>query len=298
MRRALSSLTRQERIKADLILLLVAIVWGSAFVAQRVAALNLGVYWFNGLRFLTGALILLPFARNQKDDPPGFSLRHLLGISLAGVFLFSGTSFQQAGLRFTTAGNAGFITGLYVVIIPLILALGFKRRPRRHTWVAAIMAALGLFLLSTGGQLKLNPGDALELGGALMWALHVIWIGYLVRWVGVLPLAIGQYLVCGLLSLGVALATEAINLQQLYSSGWTVAYTGVLSIGLGYTLQAVAQKIAPATDAAIILSTEAAFAALFGWLTLGESLTALQLAGCALMLGGMILAQIQGWSHR
>lgn len=298
MLRTLSHLAQKERIKADLALLLVAVVWGSAFVAQRVAALHLGVYWFNGLRFLVGALVLLPFAKSKADNPLPFSPKALAGVLLAGLLLFGGTSLQQLGLRFTTAGNAGFITGLYVVMIPLILALGFKRRLRGYIWVAALMAAFGLFLLSTGGYLKLNPGDALELAGALVWAFHVIWIGYLVKRVGVLPLAMGQYLICGWLSLGVALATEAINLQQFYSTGWTVAYTGVLSIGLGYTLQAVAQKTAPAADAAIILSSEAAFAALFGWVTLGETMTPLQLTGCGLMLGGMILAQMQAWAQR
>jgi drug/metabolite transporter (DMT)-like permease len=279
------------RLKADLTLLLVAIIWGSAFAAQRVAALNMGVYLFNGLRFLLGALVLLPLAlRSRKSS---VATRRLLpGMLLAGLLLFGGTTLQQLGLRHTTAANAGFITGLYVVLVPLILALGWRQPPRRVIWVAAVLSAAGLFLLSTGGSFSLALGDALELAGAFLWAFHVLCIGWLVQRADVLHLSVVQYAVCGLLSLGVALAFESGSLAQVSGVWWTVLYTGVLSIGLGYTLQGVGQRVAPPADAAILLSLEAVFAALAGWLFLDERLSAVQLLGCALMLVGMLLVQV------
>jgi len=283
-----------ERLRADLILLLVAIIWGSAFVAQRVAAQQMGVNYFNGLRFLVAALFLLAPGWSSIRAWSHSTDKALTGILLAGLFLFGGTTLQQWGLRYTTAGNAGFITGLYVVFIPLILSIGWRQRLPRVVWLAATCSTAGLFLLSTGGSLTINPGDALVLAGAVLWACHVILIGRLVRRIEVLPLAVGQYLVTGLLSLLVSLVLEENTSRAIGNAWWTVAYAGVLSVGLGYTLQAVGQKDAPPTDAAIILSGEAVFAALSGWILLDERLGASQLAGCALILTGILIAQLQG----
>lgn len=283
-----------ERLKADFILLVVAVVWGSAFVAQRVAAENIGVFIFNGLRFLLGALILLPLARRREPDARkqgSLTRRQILGIVLLGSLLFTAAAFQQFGLQFTTAGNAGFVTGLYVVLIPVVLAVGWRQPSRPSIWFASFLAVIGLFLLSTGGRMRINPGDLLELAGAFVWAFHVILIGRLVQFIDVPRLAIGQYLVCGLISLAAGLGLEANSLGDLASVWWAIVYTGLFSIGIGYTLQAVGQKVAPPADAAIILSMEAVFAAIFGWLVLGEMLTALQLLGCGLMFSGMLLAQ-------
>lgn len=287
-------LKRGERIQADLLLLLVAVIWGSAFVAQRVAAQRIGVHYFNGLRFLLAAIFLLLPAWSRLAIWVRAPDRALGGIVLAGLFLFGGTTLQQWGLRYTTAGNAGFITGLYVVFIPLILAFGWRQRLKRTTWGAAICSAIGLYLLSTEGKFIINRGDALVLVGALIWACHVILIGRLVRRIEVLPLAIGQYTVTGMLSLGMSLGFESGTSRSLGDLWWTVAYTGILSVGLGYTLQAVGQKVAPPTDAAILLSSEAVFAALSGWLILDERLSAWQLAGCTMIFVGIILAQING----
>ena len=280
-----------SRLKADLTLLLVSVIWGSAFVAQRVAAEHMGVYLFNGLRFLLGALVLLPLALRRQAQAPPPTWKTLPWMLLAGALIFAGASLQQLGMRYTTAGNAGFITGLYVVLIPIILAVGWRQPPRPVIWIAAALATLGLFLLSTGGRFALALGDALELAGAFMWAFHVILIGWLVLRVGVPQLAVAQYLICALLSLLIGLLIENNSIQQVAGAWWTVVYTGIFSIGVGYTLQAVGQKVAPPADAAILLSLEAAFAALAGWLFLDERLTAVQLAGCGLMLGGMLLAQ-------
>jgi drug/metabolite transporter (DMT)-like permease len=281
-----------HRLKADLILLLVALLWGSAIVAQRVAAQHVSVYLFNGLRFLIGALVLAPFLLLRNPARRKLQTANLPGMALAGFLLFAGISLQQHGLRFTTAANAGFITGLYVVLIPLYLALVMRQPPRRIIWLAAILATCGLFLLSTGGSFSLAPGDNFELAGAAMWAFHVLLIGRLVQRVDIFPLAVVQYLVCAALSFGLGWLLEPYSLSELSGVGWTVLYTGIFGISLGYTLQAVGQKVAPAADSAVILSFEAVFAAICGWLLLDERLNMIQLSGCGLMLLGMILAQV------
>jgi drug/metabolite transporter (DMT)-like permease len=292
MTSAKSTARSNPRLRADLLLLLVAIIWGSSFVVQRLAAQQANIYLFNGMRFLLGALVMAPFllfgAPARRQFHPGV----LPWMALAGFLLFAGSSLQQYGLRFTTAANAGFITGLYVVLIPLYLALVLRRPPSRVVWLAASMATLGLYLLSTNGSFTLAHGDIYELAGAAMWASHVLLIGWLVQRTDVYPLAVIQYLACAILSLGLGWWLEPYQLRELSGIWWTVLYTGVFSISLGFTLQAVGQKVAPPADAAIILSCEAAFAALSGWILLDERLNAIQLAGCGLMLSGMILAQM------
>lgn len=275
---------------------MVTVIWGSAFVAQRFAAIRMDILLFNGFRYLVGTLILIPLAWTLPRRQPSNlddSRQTKMGIFLAGVMLFAGATLQQWGLRYTTAGNAGFITGLYVVLVPLLLAVFWRQKPRQSIVIAALVAAVGLFLLSTGGILRLNPGDVLELGGAFLWAGHVILIGWLAQRANVFQIAIGQNLTCGLLSLGVfVLLAQPDSWLGLHESWWTIVYTGVLSIGIGYTLQIVGQREAPPSDAAIILSGEAVFAALFGWWWLNEQLSGVQLLGCGLILAGMLLAQM------
>lgn len=278
-------------------LLIVAVIWGSAFVVQRMAAAGIGVYLFNGARFLLGALALLPLALSGRFDAgglPGFNRKALPWVITPGVLLVAAAGLQQAGLRTTTAGNAGFITGLYVVFIPFILSFVLKQRLRPVIWLAAGLSALGMYMLSMAETLRLNPGDGLELIGAVFWGLHVIVTDRAVKRLNVLHYVIGQYVVCGLLNIGLGLAWESATLPVLLRDWWVVAYTGLLSVGLGYTLQAVAQRHAPPADAAILLSLESVFAALSGWLVLSESLTVVQFLGCAVMFGAMLLAQVTG----
>jgi drug/metabolite transporter (DMT)-like permease len=290
-----------KRLQADLILLSVSLIWGSAFVVQRIVAGNNSVFLFNGLRFFLAGLLLLPIVwLKSKNNRFTVSLRRqeIIGVGLAGLLLTCGAALQQAGLRYTTAGNAGFITGLYVVLIPIIQAVFLKRSPPIFIWIAALLSASGLFLLSTGGDLSINIGDLLELAGACFWALHVIWIGYMVRSVDGFQLAMGQYLVCGATSILLGLLIEPNQAKNITTAAWAIIYTGIISVGLGYTLQIFGQKVAPPADAAIILSLEAVFAALFGWIFLSEGLTVLQLVGCGIMLSGMLLAQASSMSER
>jgi drug/metabolite transporter (DMT)-like permease len=288
--------TRSERLRADLFLLLVALVWGSAFVAQRLGMEQVGPFTFNAARFAVGALTLAPILgwRRLRAMPRA----ELRGGALLGLLLFGAASLQQIGLIWTTAGKAGFITGLYVVFVPLLLALAWRERVGWSSWLGAGLATVGLFLLSlrvTGlsqAGFGLAPGDGWVLGSAVVWALHVIAIGRVAPGRDPLRLALVQFVVCALLSVPAGLLLEPGTWAGLLLAGPAVLYAGVISIGLGYTGQVVAQRHTKPTDAAIILSLESVFAALAGWLMMGEALSPRQLSGCGLMLAGMLLAQV------
>lgn len=276
------------RLKADLTLLLVSILWGSAFVFQRIVGEQGGVYLFNGLRFLLGAIILLPFLRKQETA----SKKQWIWMGIAGSILFIAAALQQAGIQYTTAGNAGFITIMSVAIVPFVLLIGWGERPRPLAVVSVVMAGVGAFLLSTGGSFKVQKGDALELAGALFWALHLVIIGKFATSFASIQFAAGQFLVAGLLNLVAGLFLEQSQLNRDVIGA--VVYTAVFSVGIGYTLQVWAQRFTPPTDAALILSLEAVFAALTGWLFLSETLVTTQIVGCGLILGGVLLTQSHG----
>ena len=292
-------------LKADGLLVLTAVIWGSAFVAQRVGMEHMGPLFFNGVRFALGAIVILPFALRGKiagaggkiieggseEIPDDNEAPFPFGGVLAGLFLFGGATLQQVGLVYTTAGKAGFITGLYVVIVPLVgLLLGQK--PGRGGMVGAVFAAVGLYLLSVTEAFQLAPGDFLELCGAFLWAGHVLILGRVSPGSDPMKLACVQYTVCAFLSLLTGVFTETCTWSGLVGSAVPILYGGLLSVGLAYTLQVVAQKKSPPVHAAIILSSEAMFAALAGWVVLGEVLSPRALCGCALMLLGMLLAQL------
>ncbi len=277
----------RARLRADLALLLAAMVWGTGFTVQRIAAAHTGVFIFNGLRFLLGALVLLVFLRfrihvHRKD---------LVWVLAAGGLLFSGSALQQAGLRTTTAANAGFITGLYTLLVPIILWVGWRKRVHGRVWIAAGIAVVGNSLLSLGGAFRPAPGDLLELAGALMWALHIIVITRQASRMHPVTFSFGQLLVAGTLNLLVGLIFERSTFAGLPAIAWVILYSGLIPVGIGYTLQVVGQKHAPPSDAALILSLEAVFGALSGFLLLGEGLTPLQLGGCALIFGAILLSQ-------
>ena len=285
---------RSNSLRADLLLLLTAFIWGFAFVAQRMGMEYVGPYLFNAARFALGCLPLLPFVAQNVS---GHLLPHLLraapGSLLAGLFLFAGSSLQQVGIVYTTAGKAGFITGLYVILVP-ILGLALGQQSGRNTWLGALVATAGLYLLSVEPPFSIAYGDALVLIGALFWAGHVLIIGRFAQQIDWAALAFLQFLTCSLLSFGVALAVEPVAWQPLVDAAWPVFYGGVLSVGVAYTLQVVAQRQAPASHAAIILSLETVFAALGGWWLLSEAMSLRGLAGCGLMFGGMLVSQLGG----
>ncbi len=279
------------------LLLLTALIWGFAFVAQREGMEHLGPFAFNGVRFALGSLSLLPFLLlgGRRCFPlAGNSVSHkttVLGGALAGVVLFAGASLQQIGIVYTTAGKAGFITGLYVVIVP-ILGLLWKRGPGWKTWCGAFLAVAGLYLLSVRGRFAIGRGDLFVLLSAFFWAGHVLVIGWFSLRIIPLKLACLQFATCSILSSVFAIATEVTSLSALIAAAIPLLYAGLLSTGVAYTLQVVAQSRVPAANAAIIMSLEASFAALGGWIMLDERLPLRGLLGCGLMLAGMIISQL------
>jgi drug/metabolite transporter (DMT)-like permease len=285
-----------KTLKAEALLLLAAVIWGFAFVAQRVGMDHVGPFTYNGVRFILGALSLLPLLwlgrRSAAPIAPGGWRPILGGGLLAGLLLFAGASLQQVGIVYTTAGKAGFITGLYVVIVP-VFGLFWGHRTPWSTWAGAALAVAGLYLLTLTDDLTLAEGDGLVLLGALFWAGHVLVIGWLSgRHIEPVLLACLQFVVCAVLSLAVAAVTEPITLAGLWGGVMPILYGGLLSVGVAYTLQVVAQRDAPPAHAAIILSLETVFAALGGWLLLNEILSGRGLVGCVLMFAGMLLSQL------
>ena len=299
-------LYRIMRLKADLTLFIIAIIWGSAFVAQRVAGQLGSVYLFNGARYILAGLVVLPFAwrvgrtpapnrRSGVADPP----YRMLGeqhkwMFIAGVLLFIAAALQQAGMLYTTAGNAGFITSLYVVLVPIVLFFGWKEKPHWLAIVAVALAGVGAFLLSTGGRFEVRAGDALELAGALFWALHVSLLGKFASRFEAMSFSVGQLLVCGILNLLLGIFIEQPVLT--WSLAGAAVYTAVFSLGLCYTLQVWAQRHTPPADAALILSLESVFAVLAGWLLLNEVLTGIQILGCVIIFLAVALSQVRSWN--
>lgn len=291
---------KSNTLQSDLLLLLGAFIWGFAFVFQRMGMDYIGPFTFNGIRFALGAgmlylfIITLGSKRRSKQPVEAKSQKFYLKYAglIAGVFVFAGASFQQVGLVYTTAGNAGFITGLYVIFVPM-MGLFFRQKPGWSVWVGALMAAVGLYFLSIQGKMEVSKGDFYVLICALFWAGHVIFIGKVSPQMSALKLAIKQYFVCSVLSLIVAVIFETITLQSIIDATIPILYGGLISVGIAYTLQIIGQKKAPPAHAAIILSMEGVFAVLGGWLILNEEVTGKILFGCILMLSGMLLAQWQ-----
>lgn len=281
------------RLKADLTLLLVSIIWGSAFVAQRVAGQMGSVYLFNGVRYLLAALVVLPFVGRHSIS--SYSRAQYKWMFIAGFILFIGSALQQVGVVYTTAGNAGFITALYVVLVPIVLFIGWRERFHWLALAAVGMAVGGAFLLSTGGRFEVRAGDALELASALFWALHVVVLGKFAAQFESKSFSVGQLAVCGLLNLTVGIFAEPFPPLD-WRLAAAVAYTAFFSLGLCYTLQIWAQRHTPPADAALILSLESVFAVLAGWLLLDEKLAPIQILGCGLIFAAVLLSQFKTWT--
>jgi drug/metabolite transporter (DMT)-like permease len=283
-------------LKADGLLLLTALIWGLAFVAQRTGMQSIGPFAYNGVRFALGAAVLTPLlvlGQRRRTEPAALPLSARIGWSaLAGLILFAGASFQQVGLVTTTAANAGFITSLYVILVPLVGAC-LGRPAGLRIWAGALLAVVGLFILSVGAGFTMAPGDLLQLLGALFWTAHILLIERLVARLPALEIAVGQFATCAALSLAVALVREPAPFEGLVPAAIPILYGGLLSIGVAYTLQIVAQKTAHPAHASIILSMEALFAAIGGVLLLHEPLTLRLALGGALMLAGMVISQLE-----
>ncbi len=286
--------------KADLLLLLVAVIWGFSFVAQRTAMEDLGPFTFNGLRFSLAVLFLIPIyliLRNRKNNTL-ITVKPIIQIQkqyhkliITGFVLFIAANLQQMGIVYTTAGKAGFITGLYVVIVPF-LGIFIKQKTNLGNWIGASFAVIGLYLLSIRKGFSLGWGDLLVLFGAFLWALHVLLIGSLSKKLDALLIAIFQFSITAFLSLLIGVISEPLSFKAIIGAGIPILYGGLMSVGIAYTLQIVAQKNTHPSHAAIILSMESLFSVIGGYLLLRESLSLKELTGCLLMFVGMIISQM------
>ncbi|GAB3488407.1 DMT family transporter [Marinomonas epiphytica] len=269
---------------------LTAAIWGFAFVAQSVGMDLLGPYSFNATRFTLAALSMLPLAYCFERHRTGDLALTLKAGCLAGLVLFAGATLQQVGLLYTTAANAGFITTMYMLFVPLI-GLFLKHTIERNTWFGIILALTGLYTLTVGPNLTIQKGDGIELIGAFFWAGHVLIVGYYSRKVPIISFSIVQLIVVAALSWILALSFETITWQAVKASWLPLVYAGIASSAIAYSLQTLGQKNVAPSSAALILSTEAVFAALGGWWLMGEVLSGRELAGCALIFIGMMVSQ-------
>lgn len=279
------------------LLLLTALIWGFAFVAQVEGMAYVQPFTMNGVRFLIGIIALLPvvlfFERGRVDKQE--RKRTVVASLVAGVVLFAASSLQQFGIQITgSAGVAGFITGLYTVLVPIACYLLFKQKTGLNVWLGAILAVVGLFLLCyrVGEGLYFGYGELLLLIGSLFWTAHVMVIDRLGKSIRSLHFAWGQFAVCAALGLIAMLIFEQPNMSNILDAKWSLLYCGVLSSGVAYTLQVVAQKRSDPTMAAIVLSTESCFSALGGVIFKIDSITLLGYCGCALMFAGIIISQV------
>lgn len=288
---------------ANLLLLLAALIWGSAFVAQSTAMRDLGPLTFTGLRFLIAAIVVAPFAIREHANRSLAPLTRgqMLRFTGLGLVFFLAIALQQTGMTVTTVTNAGFLTAIYVVLTPILGLLAFKERPHAVVWPAALVTLAGIWLLGGGGIDRLNAGDLLMIVCAVFWALHVCLLGGMAASSGrPLTLSAWQFAVVGIVAIVPGLILEPVSLQAIAAAGPEILYTSVFSGGLAYTLQTIGQRWTRAGDAAILLSSEALFGALFGALLLGERLTLAGLVGCMLIFFSIVAVQVVpiiGWSR-
>lgn len=291
----------------EVLLLLTAIVWGTGFVSQRKAMEGMQPFVFIALRFFLGCLVLLPvllsrIPRGKPATKAAFdwkaTVRNLVLPSVVcGLFLFAGTSVQQLGIMTTSATKAGFLTSLYLVIVPL-LGLFLGKRVNLWVWIGVALALVGVWFLSVGIEMSIQKGDILLIIGALFWALQILALDHYADKLDALGLAFGQFMTAAVLGTAASLIFEKGPLVTNPSAWWSLLYSGIVAVGIGFTLQVLGQsKVNPAL-ASLILSLEAVFALLGGMVFLGERLSGREWLGCAVMLAAVILVQLKGQQQK
>lgn len=304
----------KKRIQSNILLLITATIWGFAFSAQRLGAEHLGSLSFNGIRFLLGSCSLLPLitlqmrkntknvqsavqndktndAQNGAQGSKSKAKSILFAGLVCGLCMFFGATLQQLGIESTSAGKAGFITSLYIVLVP-IFGLFFNKKPPLSVAFAVVIAVVGFYLLTITDAFTIQKGDILVLIGSVFWACHILVVDYFAKKVSPLVLSALQFAVCGASSLLLALIFEDISLDAIKLALVPILYGGLCSVGIAYTLQVVAQKNAEPTQASLILSLESVFSALGGMIILHETMSAKGLLGCALIFVAIVLAQV------
>jgi drug/metabolite transporter (DMT)-like permease len=291
-----------KRFGANMLLLLTAAIWGFAFVAQRVGSQYVGAFTFNGVRFALGSISLIPliiyFDKRKKSGSNNEGKvkvnvkKSILPGVVVGIVLYVAATLQQVGLIYTTVGKASFITGLYMVFVPII-GIFLKHKVGKNSWIGVVIAVVGLYLLCVNENFRIGYGDLLEVIGAIFWAIHILTIDYFSSKMDALKLSCIQFATCSFLSLVTALIFEQITMSGISQALVPILYGGLLSVGVAYTLQVVAQKNAKPSHAAMILSMESVFGAIGGALLLGESMSSRGYIGCILIFGGILVSQIR-----
>ncbi|MDO4519444.1 MAG: DMT family transporter [Eubacteriales bacterium] len=292
---------KQTSLKNPLLLLLTATIWGIAFIAQSVGGDQIGDFTFNFVRNLIGCVVLLPviyfFDHGNTTPAPNESERKkenktlLLGGLVCGTFLCLASNFQQVGIRYTSVGKAGFITACYIVIVP-ILGLFLKKKCTPFIWVAVVMALIGLYLLCIKDGFSIGKGDILVFICAILFSLQILAVDHFSPKVNGVKLSCLQFLVCGVFSAIMAFIFETPNIHNILHAWQPVLYAGVMSCGVGYTLQIIAQKGMNPTVASLIMSLESCISVLAGWLLLNQNLSRRELLGCVIMFAAIVLAQL------
>lgn len=289
----------KKQFGSSLVLLLVALIWGVAFVAQDIGMDFVGPFTFNAVRTLLGGIVLIPcIALLDKLDPArkkaaksGSKKQLLIGGACCGLMLYLGSTFQQIGIMYTTVGKAGFITALYILFVPLMGL--FKKRPPVITWIAVGIALAGLYLLCVNESLTFALGDLLVLICAVAFAGHILVIDHFTALVDGVRLSCVQFFVCSILSwISVIVSNETVSLESIGAAWMPIGYAGILSCSVAYTLQIVAQKNAKPEVASLLMSFESVFAVIAGWVLLNQALSLREAIGCVLMFAAIILAQL------
>lgn len=298
-----------KTLKANICIFIAAAIWGSAFVTQRMGMDAMGPLYFNGLRNLLGSCILVLVAlavhklgldkdlepQYEKKEGEGFWTERrktlVKGGLACGLVVCAAGNFQQFGLVSVEAGKAGFLTALYIVLVP-ILGIMLRQPVRLNHFIGAVLGVVGLYFLCIKGDFSIVPGDAACLIGALFWAVHILVIDHFAPKLNPIKLSAAQFMVSAVLSLILGMFFEDISIAAIKMGWLAIAYTGVMSSAVAFTLQVFAQRHANPTAASIIMSMEALFAVICGFLFLGEVLTARELFGCLVMLAAVLIAQI------
>ncbi len=286
-----------NRLQANLLLALAAAIWGSSFVVQQIGTGNLGTISFTGARFLVGAFIVFPFAFNQfkrvERLERKFRPEDWRALVVTGIVLLAAAVLQQHGILRTSVTNSGFLTALYVPLVPFLGFFFLRRRVHFVVWPASICCFIGTYIMSGAQRLEFVDGDLWVISSTIFWAVHVMLVGALAsKTRAPLVVAAAQFTVCGLTGLVLGYLVESPVMADFMGAIWGICYMGVFSVGMAFTLQVIGQRYTPAPDAAIILSTETVFAALGGILFLGEQLTISQVSGGALIFASIISVEI------
>lgn len=294
-----------KKLRGNLLLVLTAFIWGSAFVAQSAGMEYVGPFTYTMSRNFIGFLVLIPLIAyfTNKNKQAGITSHNgssmlpdkntLIGGLCCGVFLLAASLFQQVGISMTSVGKAGFITTLYIIIVP-ILGIFLHKKVPRIIWLCVLLAIVGFYLLCVKEGFSIGEGDLLVLVCAFLFSLHILVIDHFVyKGVDGVKMSCIQFLVAGILGLILTLIFEEPTWGAIWDAKWTILYAGVLSSGVAYTLQIIAQKDTDPTTATLIMSLESVFAALSGWAFLHEVLSIKELCGCALVFVAVILAQIR-----